>query len=425
MSSLFKSMLFNISFLSFLATILCRIRLFRDVFFEHRRSADQKILLIIIFSLMSIFATYIGTPYHGSILNARMIGVFSSGLLGGPIVGIPTAVIAGAHRYFYDPNGLTSLACAISTLSEGVIGSLLSYKYTQRKIKWFHILIISVAIEILQMFFILIISKPMVDAVEVVRMIAPPMIVMNTCGELVFIGTFRQILDESINVAAIRATKREKVRTHKEYEKRLLARAEFLNLQSQVNPHFLYNCLNTISYFCGQKPDEAKKMLVKLADYYRYSAEDMSDFVNLEAELEHVKTYLELEKNRFEESLNISLNVSDNVDMDHKIPSLILQPIVENAIKHGKDYKGNCHLTIDIHEESKNIIIQVKDRGEGFSKEIIDALCADSLPANNIGLTNVNKRLKMLTGNGLSIRNLSPGSIVTMTIPNNPVGEIV
>ena len=136
--------------------------------------------------------------------------------------------------------------------------------------------------------------------------------------------------------------------------------------------------------------------------------------VPMDEELEHVKDYLELEKARFEEKLKIDLMTPENMDV--LIPTLILQPIVENAVRHGKDANGYCDLSIEIIEMEKTFVVQIKDKGMGFDKEVLRKLEADEPIGRSVGLQNVHKRLKNIYGNeyGLKITSSPRGSAVVM-----------
>ena len=104
----------------------------------------------------------------------------------------------------------------------------------------------------------------------------------------------------------------------------MLAQAEFKALQFQVNPHFLFNALNTISWVCRENPEEARKLLLTLADYFRYNLNYDAYMVPLREELEHVKDYLQIEKARFEEKLQVTYEVPEKMEI--LVPTLILQP---------------------------------------------------------------------------------------------------
>lgn len=210
-----------------------------------------------------------------------------------------------------------------------------------------------------------------------------------------------------------------------EKQKEHLRKAEIKALQSQINPHFLFNALNTISCFCREKPEKARELLMALGSYFRNMLEDIDSSVTLETELEHVKAYLMLEEARFEEHLKIKIEAEPR-DCTCRVPNLILQPIVENAVRHGAMKRDKGQVTIRIQKEEKSTMIDVIDNGPGMDKKIVDRLYESSteLPRQNeshgIGMLNVQRRLTGIYGKsaGLQIISGGSGTIVRMIIPN-------
>ena len=211
-----------------------------------------------------------------------------------------------------------------------------------------------------------------------------------------------------------------------EKQKEHLRKAEIKALQSQINPHFLFNALNTISCFCREKPEKARELLMALSSYFRNMLDDIDSSVTLETELEHVKAYLMLEEARFEEHLKIRIEAEPE-DLTCRVPNLILQPIVENAVRHGAMKRDKGQVTIRIKKEEKSTMIDVIDNGPGMDKEIVDRLYengSSQLPHQNeghgIGMLNVQRRLTGIFGKGAGLQIISGGSgtIVRMIIPN-------
>lgn len=203
-----------------------------------------------------------------------------------------------------------------------------------------------------------------------------------------------------------------------ENQQALLQKAEFKALQSQINPHFIFNSLNTISAFCREKPDKARELLIALATYFRNSIQTKDGFVSIYDEMDYVMAYLQLEKARFDERLNITIDIPpDNIDC--KMPCLILQPIVENAIKHGAMKKKQGEVKIVIREEDESIKISVMDNGFGIPQNVIHGLKYNTLDNGRIGLINVQKRLCYIYGenNGLDIDTSTNGTIINISIP--------
>lgn len=212
-----------------------------------------------------------------------------------------------------------------------------------------------------------------------------------------------------------------------DYQIKLREKAELKALQSQINPHFLFNAINTIVSFCRIDIDKAKQLLINLGDYFRNTMGNNEDYVSIETELNHVNAYLAIEKARFDEKLKIEVDVDKKVDC--LLPQLILQPIVENAIKHGLIPKKNGGLIIIKAEKiNTETHITVEDTGVGIDKEIIEQLYNNKLQEGKIGLSNVHNRLKSIYGQeyGLKIFNREEGGTkVEIIIPNRIVGDIL
>lgn len=200
-----------------------------------------------------------------------------------------------------------------------------------------------------------------------------------------------------------------------EKQEQMRQKAEFKALQFQVNPHFLFNALNTISSVCRENPRRARELLITLADYFRYNLGNDVYMVPLEEEIGHVRDYLEIEKARFEDKLIVTYELEE--DMNILIPTLILQPIVENAVRHGRSVDGKRFVHIAVREEAERYTVKVCDKGQGFDMEVLRKLRADEEIGKSIGLANVHKRMKNIygEGNGLEIESsFGNGSCVTM-----------
>ena len=206
-----------------------------------------------------------------------------------------------------------------------------------------------------------------------------------------------------------------------EKQKEELRKAELRTLQSQINPHFLFNSLNTISYFCREKPEKARELLLALSSYFRNMLDDIDYMVMLDTELEHVKAYTMLEEARFEKRLSIEIN-ADPEALKCCVPNLILQPIVENAVHHGamQREKGVGKVIVNVKQEEKSTRIDVIDNGPGIDYRIIQSLYGgEKVEHTGIGMMNVQQRLIAIYGNGhgLQIVSSEEGTDVRMNIP--------
>ena len=549
-NSLYSSLIINISLLVLIATLLTKLTFVKRLLSEESSSkiADQ-LILALIFGGFCIFSTCTGVKIGGAIQNTRVLGVLAAGLLGGPVVGIGAAFIGALHRFLYDPFGFTSLACTVSTLFEGVFGSIVwvIFKKHGRKQNKLSLFFITAIAECFQMIFILLIAKPFSAAVNLVQIIAIPMIVVNSLGMILFFSIFEDVFtnqdllaakkirlaltiaDECIPYIQKSSKTREdyskmatiiqkysncngvlflttdgaevlndtnlampktvfdelkkkempygfyritdkKDKNYKylkrytifmvpltqgenawaylaiyfpkqivsiqaemdfitglakffstnyelaqvEKQKKLRQRAEYQALQSQINPHFLFNSLNTISFFCREKPERARELLLALSVYFRNTLEATDAYmIPLEKELEHVKAYLQLELARFENKLTVEIKVDTSAAI--QVPTLILQPIVENAVKHGAMKRETGKVTILGENKGEYYSIIVKDNGLGMSSESLTAFYRHK-KNGKYGLQNVDARMKSIYGaeHGLKIKTGEQGTEVTM-----------
>ncbi|HSO56916.1 MAG TPA: sensor histidine kinase [Paenisporosarcina sp.] len=188
----------------------------------------------------------------------------------------------------------------------------------------------------------------------------------------------------------------------------LAKEAEIKALQAQISPHFLFNTLNTIVSLVRIEPVKARKLLISLSHFLRQNLNvTTATLTTLEQELKHVKAYLEIEEVRFFNKLIVEYQIDERLLLEN-IPPLTLQPIVENAVKHGiKDKSENCLIKISIQKHDSTTVVCVEDNGQGMTAERISQLGrerATSDSGTGIGLYNVNRRLTMMFGNTSALR---------------------
>jgi two-component system sensor histidine kinase LytS len=205
----------------------------------------------------------------------------------------------------------------------------------------------------------------------------------------------------------------------------MLARAEIRRLQSQINPHFLFNSLNTIASFCRTDMAKARELLRELSRYLRNNLRGHKELVSVGQEMDHVNSYLAIERARFGERIKVSTDMQPGSEQ-WQIPPLTIQPLVENAIRHGlKNLESGGEVHIATQAQNGELRITVTDNGQGMTPEIINKVLDENCPSdqgNGVGLRNVEQRLKQLYGKkyGLSIVSQKfQGTTITLRIPRS------
>lgn len=196
-------------------------------------------------------------------------------------------------------------------------------------------------------------------------------------------------------------------------------KAELRALQSKINPHFLFNALNAISSSIRLNPDTARQLVINLSRYLRYNLELNDDeLIDIRKELWQVKDYIAIEQARFGDKLTMIYDVDE--DLHFLLPSLLIQPLVENAIVHGiQPCKGKGVVTLSVRDLGDQVRISVRDTGQGISDEVIARVARNEMPGNKIGLLNVHHRVKLLSGQGLNIVRHQPGTEISFTLSKN------
>lgn len=201
----------------------------------------------------------------------------------------------------------------------------------------------------------------------------------------------------------------------------LVTRAELDALRAQINPHFLFNTLNTIIMFSRTHPETARRLLIRLAAFFRHAFKRTGHFSTLEEELECVEAYVVLEKARFREKLHIVKEVDETL-LGYQVPVLTLQPLVENAIKHGILPKmGNGTVKISVSRSGTDMLVEISDDGVGIPEETLAKVFQPGFGSGSgVGLSNVSARLKSLFGAeyGLKLESrVGKGTRVSFRVP--------
>ncbi|MDO8144421.1 histidine kinase [Isoptericola sp. 178] len=213
-------------------------------------------------------------------------------------------------------------------------------------------------------------------------------------------------------------------------ERHLASDAQLDALRAQINPHFLFNILNTIASKSRTDPDEARQLLLRLSDFFRYAVRQDGHFAEFSQEYFFVRTYVSLEQARFGDRLRVRYDIDPQV-LTSRVPVLVIQPLVENAVKHGiadSVSGGTVHLRARVDPLTRTTSIRVSDDGVGMPPETLERLLAGRRPDpaasgahhSGVGMWNISQRLDALFGDRYSFDVASrpgKGTTVDLRIP--------
>lgn len=202
-----------------------------------------------------------------------------------------------------------------------------------------------------------------------------------------------------------------------------LAEAQVRALRAQISPHFVYNALTAIASFVRTDPEQARELLLEFADFTRYSSRTHGEFTTLAEELRSIDRYLLLERARFGDRLQVQLRVAPEV-LPVAVPYLCLQPLVENAVKHGLAH-GRGTVTVVAEDAGAECTISVEDDGAGSDPEHVRAVLAGTTTGDSMGLANVDARLRAVYGDdhGLVVETaVGAGTKVLVRVPKFTAG---
>ncbi len=207
-----------------------------------------------------------------------------------------------------------------------------------------------------------------------------------------------------------------------EQQSERLANAELRALRAQISPHFIYNALAAIAGYIRTQPEEARELLTEFAEFIRYAFRGQRPYVTLADELHYVEKYLRLERARFGDRLHVRLQVAPEV-LQAVVPVLSVQPLVENAVRHGVERRGQGRIEISGLDMDADVELRVSDNGVGMEPRLAAAILVGH--GDGVGIANVQARLQTAFGPdyGLEI-DTAPGrgTTVTMTLPKFRAG---
>ncbi|QWF80295.1 hypothetical protein HUW46_03714 [Amycolatopsis sp. CA-230715] len=245
-----------------------------------------------------------------------------------------------------------------------------------------------------------------------------PLIVENsTEAALIVVGKSRgkRIVQMADAVAQFVCTQFELARLDE--SKHQLQQAEIKALRAQISPHFVYNALNTISSLIRTDPEEARDLLQEFADFTRYSFRTSGMFTSLAEELRNIDRYLTIESARFGGRLEVRLKIAPEV-LSVVVPFLIIQPLVENAVKHGLANKPTGGMvTVTAQDYGTEALISVEDDGIGMDPMRLKELRDSHRSGAHVGLGNINQRMRQLFGDEYALMvETAPGAGMKVTL---------
>ena len=237
--------------------------------------------------------------------------------------------------------------------------------------------------------------------------------VLSVCAFLLIVLVSGVIIRREAKKSVQAILEAQRIEAEKQAMELKLQESQISIMLSQIQPHFLYNTLNSIYQLCETNPMRARSMVNSFSEYLRNNLSSLEEpgLISFETELAHINTYLDIEKVRFEDTLEIEYDIKC---VDFSLPVLTVQPIVENAVKHGTSKKrGGGTVKLSTREENGFYIIEVSDTGCGFDPTI---------PKNDgkqhVGIENVRQRLSNMCDGILSIESeVGKGTLATIIIP--------
>ncbi len=417
------TLLLKVGVASSIAALLARWTAFRQVLFTEERDPDQKLKLMLFMTpplLVGVTLRLVGQPYRFADLS--MEGAFLLGLLGGRVVGsiggaIITIPALIAHEWLAMPGAAAA----------GLIGGLIRQAIPNKEDIWnfgpFTFLNIpkaayqfarriEISWEMLPLFACVALE---IARVALVRATKPTWLFAIDAHRDWRLGL--DVLATLMAVAApLKIWNNTRVEMNLERHQELLLKARMDALSSQINPHFLFNTLNTVSALIRYAPDMAREVVLKLSNILRRLLRKHETFVPLREELEFIDDYLDIEVARFgRDSLEIVKDIEEET-LEAFVPSMLIQPIVENSLKHGLSVKlEGGKLQVRTKSRAGRLQIEIEDNGAGISEEKMPHVYVEG-----IGLSNVRERLRVLYGGDFQLEIQSrpgEGTLIRIDIP--------
>ncbi len=424
---LLTTLVVKLAVMAALATMLVRYRRFRHILIFERRGWGDRLLLAMALGLplMAGVASRLLLNYNAADLTLE--GAFVVGLIAGPYAGAIVGVLVGLPPL---ANGeFIALPFAVGC---GFAGGGLRELCPKEAIWHFSPFIVTrLPIRVWEM-----LRRRQVDW-QLILLMAPVALelIRQALGfrwsghhRLFYLHpepfwTLAVILLATVLAVAtpIKIWNNARIEHRLEEQEKLLLAARIEALSNRINPHFLFNTLTSISSLIRTQPDTARMLITKLSSLLRRLMRSTDHFVTLREELESIDQYLDIEVVRFGPQLQVVKEVGAGT-LDLIVPSMLLQPIIENSIKHGLTRKvGGGRITIRTERRGDRTLVEVHDDGLGMTEERL----ADAL-SGGIGLSNVNERLRTIYGTACTLKLSSltgRGTTVSVEIPDLTLSE--
>jgi two-component system LytT family sensor kinase len=422
------TLILKVGFAAALAALLVRFRSFRKLLFTEQRNSDQKVMLLLFLVPPLAIGVMLRLIAGYRFFDLSLEGSFLMGLIGGRIVGLLGGSLIsllpfGFHEWLSAP-----LAALVGLLA-GVIREMIPEKEDVWHFGPFLFLGIPRWLwklvrhrkgnrAMVPLFACAACELGLIELAGLFPSHWLFSIQTNHWGYMALV-----VLSSVMCVAmAIKIWNNTRIEMNLEQNQQLLLKARMDALTSQINPHFLFNTLNTVSSLIRFDPDMARGVVLKLSNILRRLLRKHETFVPLRDELGFIDDYLDIEVIRFgHDKLQIFKDI-DEETLDAFVPSMLLQPIIENAIKHGLAPRlvgGKIHLRT--HRRDGRLIIEIEDNGMGMSPERLLEVYG-----GGIGISNVHERLRLLYGSqfGMDIRSREgEGTQIRIELPALAVAE--
>ncbi len=426
---LLTTLIVKLAVVAVVATMLARYRRFRRILIFERRDWPDRLVFVLFFGVPLAAGVVARLLLNYKAADLTLEGAFLAGLIAGPYAGATVGALVGLPALF--TGEFIALPFAVGC---GFAGGGLRELCPKEAIWHFSPFVFTgIPKRVWQMF-----RSPHIDW-QVVLLPAPVVLELARQGlgarwsehqRLFYLSpeplwTLALVLLATVLGVAIpiKIWNTARIEHRLEEQEKLLLAAKIEALASQINPHFLFNTLTSISSLIRTKPDTARMLITKLSGLLRRLMRSTDHFVTLREELESIDEYLDIEAIRFGPHLRVDKQIAPET-LDVIVPSMILQPLVENSLKHGLARKtGEGRITIRTVRCDGHAIIEVLDDGIGMTGERLGQALG-----GGIGLSNVNERLRTIYGAACTLRLSSEpgrGTCARLEIPELMVPERV